>query len=966
MSGFDISSFRTPPKSARPMVRWWWPGLDVDKEELLREVKDMDDANLGGGEIQAFTDGIPREFMNDPEYPEKLHRYRTDYYFETVRALLDEMKKRGLTLDLTTCSGWPDNGTEIPLSDGQKHLYMLAVTVEGGGKREITLPTVDDLLRYRADEKANSPSPPRLGPFRPAADDTGILMENLKLIGVSAARCAGEPVGVVMTHATDRTGMLEKPVDLYPFVKDGALTWDFPEGTWQVFCCFAGPNGNSSHMAAKEDPSKPAIIIDHFGKRLIGPYLDRHIGKGGFDEYAGSTLRAFFTDSFELSSPWTWTDDFFAEFEARRGYDLRPYLMLTSVPGNDSMFAKMLGLKTPPMYDLPDGVGDRVRYDYQLTIADMFDDCFLGGLKDWGDRHGMKSRVQCYGHSMDNLRAFGRTHIPETEQLASNGVIDFLKLVGSSTLLYRQPLATSETLVWKGHDYMTTPTKMKVAADKLFVSGVNQLIYHGMPYRHGKMPFPHFYPFHGMFGSFMCRDNTLWEAIGKMNLAIARGQTLMQSGPIISDVAVYYQKLDYVAGNEAIEELTGGVLPGFDRVGIPSTGHEGEMGKEATPEQARSNSDFRLSHILLGAGYDYFHINEECLLGAELIDGCLCFGDAKFRALILNDEKSITIEAAYKLKTLMDSGFPVIFLESVPDKVPGLLDHVKREKELANIIDGVAAVPQADAAKALLENGILPAIISDSSELMPVRRDLGNQTLWFIRSASPESSVTEVKLIGARGGLRILDTFRGDITVPEYFADAEGISVKLPFAAYGSWFLLSGGDLPEATGDGALMSAFAACSDTGAALKPINGWNITGKSAVEGCEDIDCVRFGTGDWSDDETLKSFSGTAVYEAEFEYDKPAGRRVFLDLGRVGDTATVSINGIPAGTALCAPFAVEVTDQIRSGVNNISIEVTNTLRNGLVASGAFKNGPSIGGPGPRELAMSGIVGPVRLVAL
>jgi len=54
MSNFDISKFVNPPKSARPMARWWWPGLDVDKEELLREVADMDEMNLAGGEIQAL------------------------------------------------------------------------------------------------------------------------------------------------------------------------------------------------------------------------------------------------------------------------------------------------------------------------------------------------------------------------------------------------------------------------------------------------------------------------------------------------------------------------------------------------------------------------------------------------------------------------------------------------------------------------------------------------------------------------------------------------------------------------------------------------------------------------------------------------------------------------------------------------------------------------------------------------
>ena len=968
MYDFDISSFRTPPKSARPMVRWWWPGLDVTKEELLREVADMDEATLGGGEIQAFTDGISPDRAADPEVQKKLHRYRTPYYFEMVSAILEEMEKRGLTLDLTTCSGWPDNGTEVPLAQGQKHLYMASVTVEGGGQRQVKLPTVDDLLAYRAEEKAKAPKPARPGPFGAAPDDTETLKQTLRLVGVSAAKCVGEPVDVVMTHAAAQTGQLECPVDLWKQVADGSVTWDFPEGTWQVFAYFAGPNGNSSHMAAREEADKPAVIVDHFGKDVIYPYLERHIGTGQWNRYAGKTLRAFFTDSFELSSPWTWTDDFFAEFEKRRGYDLRPYLMVTAVPGNDSMFARMMGLKTPPMYDLPDGLGARVRYDYQLTIADLFDEYFMEGLKQWGEDHGMKNRVQCYGHSMDNIKAFGRTHIPETEQLAANGVIDFMKLVGSASLLYQLPVATSETLVWIQHDYMSTPTKIKVAADKLFVSGVNQLIYHGMPYRHPEMSFPHFYPFHGMFGSFICRDNTLWQAIGRMNARIARSQYLMQAGPIRVDVAVYNQKLDYVAGNEALEELTGGVLPGFDRNGTPNNGHAGQMGRETTPEQARSNSDFRLSHILMEAGYDYFHINEECLLRAELIDGCLVCGDARFKVLVLNDEPHLTFEAAVKLKQLMDAGFPVIFLEQVPSRVPGLLNCEAQEAELRRLLAGQSAVAQADAPKALAEAGIGPTLVSGCRALQHIRRDLGGKTLWFVRSKSAEAFRVPLRLAGAQGGARILDPEAGKALAIPFTAEADGLCLELPFAPYGSWFILTGAEdqLPEAEGDAAFVVAQAACGvGKGLAIEPVHGWRIRGKNAVAGGADVDVTRDALGDWADDEALKGFSGTAVYEAEFALDAIPTGRIVLDLGKVGDCARVVLNGREIGTALAVPFALEVTGCLTSGVNTLQIEVTNTLSNGLVAVDAFKGG-RMAGPGPRELAMSGIVGPARLVVL
>ncbi len=72
---------------------------------------------------------------------------------------------------------------------------------------------------------------------------------------------------------------------------------------------------------------------------------------------------------------------------------------------------------------------------------------------------------------MDNLQSFGLAHIPETEQLAAGGSIDFMKLAGSAGLLYDRPIVTAESLVWGGQDYQVNPMKIKVASDRLFVSG---------------------------------------------------------------------------------------------------------------------------------------------------------------------------------------------------------------------------------------------------------------------------------------------------------------------------------------------------------------------------------------------------------------------------------------------------------------------------------------------------------------
>ena len=40
------------------MARCWWPEMDVEREELLRQVHDMDEAGQPGGEIQLKVDVV--------------------------------------------------------------------------------------------------------------------------------------------------------------------------------------------------------------------------------------------------------------------------------------------------------------------------------------------------------------------------------------------------------------------------------------------------------------------------------------------------------------------------------------------------------------------------------------------------------------------------------------------------------------------------------------------------------------------------------------------------------------------------------------------------------------------------------------------------------------------------------------------------------------------------------------------
>lgn len=148
--------------------------------------------------------------------------------------------------------------------------------------------------------------------------------------------------------------------------------------------------------------------------------------------------------------------------------------------------------------------------------------------------------------------------------------------------------------------------------------------------------------------------------------------------------------------------------------------------------------------------------------------------------------------------------------------------------------------------------------------------------------------------------------------------------------------------------------------------------------------------------SSDETTKYFSGNATYTTSFTVPptfKP-GTPCTLDLGRVRIVARVAINNKVAGTAMVAPYALEVGHLLRPGRNTLKVLVTNTWANRLIGDEqfpddvprdgggtalewpewAFNNGPR---PEPRRVTLSsrrfvdkgtplppsGLIGPVTL---
>ena len=89
------------------------------------------------------------------------------------------------------------------------------------------------------------------------------------------------------------------------------------------------------------------------------------------------------------------------------------------------------------------------------------------------------------------------------------------------------------------------------------------------------------------------------------------------------------------------------------------------------------------------------------------------------------------------------------------------------------------------------------------------------------------------------------------------------------------------------------------------------------------------------EWTSDDRLKFFSGTAVYRTSFvlpEGERTLARRISLGPLPSG-LAHVYLNGVDCGCVWCAPWTADVSAAVRAGANELEVRYVNNWRNRLI---------------------------------
>ncbi|MEU2201253.1 hypothetical protein [Isoptericola sp. NPDC019482] len=113
----------------------------------------------------------------------------------------------------------------------------------------------------------------------------------------------------------------------------------------------------------------------------------------------------------------------------------------------------------------------------------------------------------------------------------------------------------------------------------------------------------------------------------------------------------------------------------------------------------------------------------------------------------------------------------------------------------------------------------------------------------------------------------------------------------------------------------------------------VTGWRgtvekVVGDLRADAPDTVAPAELGLGDWSRLPGLRRLSGSVRYTVEVDVPDGAGA-ARLDLGVVGEAATVSVDGVVVGHALAAPYEVDL-GTLAPGTRTLDVLVSNSAAN------------------------------------
>ncbi len=668
-----------------------------------------------------------------------------------------------------------------------------------------------------------------------------------------------------------------------------------PEGAWRLLRIGHTSTGHTNATGG----AGRGLECDKFSREAVGKQIDNWFGRiyRTIDpEVAQRVLKILYVDSWECGSQ-NWSSNFAAEFQARRGYDLMPWLPL---------FAGV------PMRSVEDS--ERVLRDVRTTIGELVHDVFFDVLAEKADQYECRFTAESVAPTMvsDGMYHYDKVDLPMGEFWLNspthdkpNDMLDAI----SGGRVYGKQIISAEGFTEVRGVWDETPAMLKPLLDRNYALGLNRLVYH--VYTHN--PWMDRKP--GMtldgIGLYFQRDNA-WFKHGAKGLSdyAARCQALLQYGWPVVDVAVFTGEempRRSILPDRLVPSLPG--LFGDERV-------ESEQKRLANEGQPIRVRPVGVSHSANMAdpeawvdplrGYAYDSFNRDALLRLATV---------KEGRLVLPHGTSYRVFVVPEARP-MNPNTPQ------SDEVRAKIEELKQ---------GGVIVPELPyTAEDFAAYGLERDVIASEVVAWTHRRsEEENTDIYFIANQQDTIRTIDLSLRVAGRIPELWNPLTGTIEDAEVWQSEAGrTNLQLTLDAYESRFVVfrRAGEPREVQSSRHKVRTLP--------LETAPWWvsfdlNEQGKRTER--------RTELFDWSQQPhyELRYHSGTVEYRTTFRHKPRKGERVVLRLGRVCDVAAVTVNGKACGIAWTAPYEVDITEALQKGENKLLIEVSNTWANALLGA-------------------------------
>lgn len=903
---FLRENFKKPSSVYGVNCWWWWLNGNVTKAAITKDLEAMKSRNFQGAMIFDAGGHNQRGNKDIPAGP----LFGSEAWNELFVFAMDEAKRLGLQMGFNIQSGWNLGGPRVTPQYTAKQITYSETKIKGNKSISIKLEqpsTRNDfykdiaVLAFPVNESSKTDQiitdlNLKLG-YRElggSAPDTRFLLENStpkdNNTGKKSSYIIKKEEIMDLTSKTDA---------------EGNLSWDIPDGEWCIIRF--GYTCTGSHVSTSSGDWQGSVL-DYMSKEAFDFYCNDVVEPifQAAGKHVGTTLKYMETDSWECGGM-NWTDNFSAEFQNYRGYDLKNYLPI--VAG----------------YVIEDiDISNAFLGDFRKTLADLVAYNHYARFQEYAHKYNMGIQPESAGpHAgpMDGIKNYGFNDIVMSEfwspsqhrPLPENRF--FLKQASSAAHIYGKKIVGAESFTTIGpHWNDELWHDQKSAFDHEICAGLNRLYFHTFTCSPPEMGLPGQEYF---AGTHVNPQVTWWKQSGAIIDYIQHTQLIVQEGKFVADVLYYYG--DHVPNVFPFKHSDpAGVIPGFDY----------DVTDETIFLQLKMNN----GKVVVPGGVEY------CIL-------------------VLPDHKVLSMAVLEKVESLLNQGAHIIGFK--PESLVSLVggeEERKRFYKLAEKIWGSEILEKGErkygkgsiswgisAREYLLSKGN-PAdfaiMESDSkTDFDYIHYTIGESDIYFVSNQTTERKEINCQFRVSGKQPELWDALTGEIREALAFTQNDGLtSVPLTLEPYGAILVVFNKQIDKNT-QGTAKSNFPNYKT----VQNMEGeWIVHFDPKWGGPASVAFSELT--DWSlhADEGIKYYSGTAVYNKTFniDFEIQKNKKYFLELGSVKDVgiAEVKINEADKGVIWTAPFRIDISEELQKGENSLEIKVVNSWFNRVACDQTF----------------------------